>query len=107
MQLVERDARAADTCHRRIALLALAVLNDVPSLGFVGDLEEVSRVRHSLQTEHFDGRRGGRVLDDPATIVKHRTDFAEYRPANEEVPRVQRAILHQDRCYRAASLIHA
>src|SRR5207302_2660843 len=104
VELVERNARAADARHRRIALFALAVLDDVPRFGFVGDLEEVARIRYTLQTQHFDGRRRRRVLDDPAAIAKHRAHFAENRPADEEVPRVQRAILYQNRSHWSASL---
>src|SRR5713101_865049 len=33
VELVERDARTADARHRRVALLALAVLHDVPRFG--------------------------------------------------------------------------
>ncbi len=107
MKLIERNARAADARHRRVALLALAVINDVPRFGFVGDLKEVARIRHSLQTEHLNGRGGWRVFDDPAAIIKHRADFAENRPADEEVASVQRAILYQNCCHRSATLIHA
>src|SRR5713226_19714 len=107
VELVERDARAADARHRRIALFALAVFDDVPRLAFVGHLKEVARIRHTLQTEHFDGRRRRRVFHYTAAIVKHSAHFSENRPADEEVPGVQRAILHQYRSHWAASLIYS
>ena len=49
VQLVERNARAAAASHLRIALFALAIFDDVASLGFVGDLEVIAGIRHALQ----------------------------------------------------------
>src|SRR5713101_1201762 len=107
VELVKSDARAADARHRRVALLTLAVLDDVPRFGFVSHLEQVARIRHALQTEYFHRRGRRRVIHNTAAIVKHRAHFAENRSADEEVASLQRAVLHQDRSYRAASLVHA
>ena len=48
MELIQGDAPAAGARHRSIALLALAVLDNVPGLGFVGHLEVIARFWHSL-----------------------------------------------------------
>src|SRR5207249_10816085 len=84
VKLVERDARAADARHRRVGLFALAVLDDVPRFGLVGDLKEISGIRDALQTEHINGCGRTRILYDSAAIVKHRAHFAENRSADEE-----------------------
>jgi len=96
-----------DARHRRVALLALAVINDVPRFGFVGEPER-GRPHPALPaTSTSTGVEGGASLTTRPAIVKHRADFAENRPADEEVAGVQRAILYQNRSHRAAPLIHA
>ncbi len=107
MQLVEGNARTADARHRRVALLALTVLHDVPCLAFVSYLEKVSRIGHALQTQHLNGRGWRRIFYDASAVVKHGAHFAEYRAADEEVSGVQRAILNENRSHGTAPLVHA
>src|SRR2546427_8254978 len=105
MDLVRLGAGAADARLRRIALLALPVFDDVPRLGFIGDLKEVARIRYSLQSENFYRGRRRRIRDDPAAIVKHRANLAKHRAADEKVSGLQRAVLHQNGGHRATALV--
>src|SRR5712692_8544731 len=107
VELVERDARAAGPGHGGVALLRLAVLNDVPRLGFIGHLEVITGLGHALQAQHFHRRGRRRFLDGPALVVKHGADFAEHRSANKKVAGAQRAVLHQHGSYGPAPPVHA
>ena len=94
MKLVEGDARAAAASHLRIALFALAIFDDVASLGFIGDLEVIAGIGHALQTENFNGCGRRRVDHGTTAIVEHGAHFAENRAADEEVAGAQGAVLH-------------
>ena len=94
MQLIERQAAAGRFGERSVALLALAIFDDVPRLSFVRDLELVASVGYALQSENFDGRGRTGLLDGRAVIVKHRADFSVNRPDDEDVADVQGAVLH-------------
>ncbi len=96
MQLIERDACTGSAGHRRVALLALPVFDNVPRLRLVRNLEVVARFRHTLQAQHFHRRRRRRVFHRATMIVEHCAHFAEHRAANEEVTRVQSPVLYQD-----------
>src|SRR5271168_4530978 len=105
VELVERDARAAAAGKGRVALFALAVIDDVAGLGFVGDLEVVAGFRNALQAEDFDGRGRRRIFRGAAAIVEHGADFAEDGAADEKVAGIQSAVLHENRGHRAAAFI--
>src|SRR5882724_1326166 len=107
MQLVESDAATSAGSESGIALLALAVIHDVASLGFVGNLEMVASLGDTLKAEHFDGSGRRSVFYGTAAIVKQGADFAEYCAADEEVAGAESAILDEDRGHRAATFVHA
>src|ERR1700731_2452443 len=107
MQLIEGDARAAAASHLRVTLLALAVFDDVASLGFVSDLEVVACIRNALQAENFNGRGRRRVDYRTAAIIEHGAHFAEDRSADEKVAGFQGAVLYQDSGDRAAAFVDA
>ena len=90
MQLIERQAPGSSGLRERgLALLALAVFDDVARFGFVRHLELVARFGHALQSEHFD--RSGRpsFLDRLPAIVEHRANFAVHRADDEHIAHVQ------------------
>ena len=84
----------------------LAVFRDVTRLLAVGDHDElIARLRQSFQSDNFHRRRRRRFLQRLAAIVEHGTYFSVHIPDHEVVARVERAVLHQNRAYRAAAAI--
>ena len=70
VQLVESDARAGAAGQGGFAQLGLAVIDDVASLGFVGDLELVAGLGNALQAENLDRSRGIGLFDRVSVIVE-------------------------------------
>ncbi len=107
VQLVESDAGAGAARERRLAQLALPVIYDVPRLGFIGYLEVIAGLRHTLQAEHLDRSRGPCLLYRAAVIVEQGANFAVNSAANENVAGMQGAVLHQHGGHRPAPPVDA
>src|SRR5271154_4356391 len=107
VELIEGDARAGAAGKGRVALFALAVIDDVAGLGFVGDLEVVAGFGNALQAEDFDGSRRRRIFRGAAAIIEHGADFAENGAADEKVAGIQSAVLHENGGDGAAAFIDA
>src|SRR5262245_4679400 len=106
VEVVEGDLRGLR--HLGVALLAAAVLGHLPRLGVVldGD-EDVAGVGHAAQPGDLAGRRRTGRGDAPSLVAHHGADAAELDAADERVPDVERALLHEDRRHRPAAAIEA
>ena len=105
LQRLERQARAL-AAERLFLRLRLTEQRDLTRFGGVGQrLEGVARLRQAAEAEHFDRRRRRRRLDLPAAIVDERADLADDRAGDERVADAKRAVLHEDRRDRTASLV--
>ena len=103
VQLIESDAAAGAAREVRVALLALAVFDDVASLGFVGDLELIAGFGNALRVRELRPVLMAALLYGAAVIVKHGANFAEDRAADEEVLSAERAVLNKNGGDRTAS----
>ena len=67
--------------------------------------EYIACFRHVGQTEDFDrhGRTG--FFDTASLVVYHRADLTARRTCGNEIADMQRTLLNQHACHRAASLI--
>src|SRR5437879_9304397 len=107
MQLIESDAAPGAASERGFTQFGLAVIDDVTSFGFVGDLELVAGFGNALESQDLDGRGGIGFLDRVAVIVEQRAHYAVDRADDEDGAGMQGAVLAQDRGDGAAAAIDA
>ena len=82
---------------RLLAILPLAALGDL--LRLLRVLDRVHRSPASgtsREAEDLDRRRGARLLELLAVLVRHRADLAEAGTGEDEVADAQRAVLNED-----------
>src|SRR4029077_15348403 len=107
VQLIESDAGSGAARERGLAQLALAVIYNVPRLGFVRYLEVIAGLRHTLQAKHLDWSRGPCFLYGAGMIVKQGANLAVNSAANENVSGMQSAVLHEHGGHRPAPAVYA
>ena len=92
--------------HGVIHLLDSALLGKLSRHALVGNgIEHVARARDFGQAGYLD-RRGGTGLGHALSlVVYHGTDAADGGTGDDDIARLERAVLHQNGHYRAAALV--
>ena len=87
-------------------LLVLALLDQLARhLLVVHRVEDVARARHLGQANDLNRHGRAGLLNLSAVLVGHRAHTADRRARDHRIAGMQRAVLHEQGCHRAAALI--